>query len=67
MATSASNYLDQAETCARKAAETPLPNQQATLLRSQASWLTLAAHELTIQAGRIERYGTAKEEHDDVR
>ncbi len=48
-------YTDQAESCARAAATATLANQRETLLRSRAVWLSLAAREQTIQAGRAER------------
>ncbi|MDE2436072.1 MAG: hypothetical protein KGM49_07430 [Sphingomonadales bacterium] len=62
MAQSASYYLQQAEICGRDAAATSLHNQRATLLRSQAAWLDLAAREIKIQAARADRKaGPAKE------
>lgn len=70
MAQSASYYLQQAEICESAAATTELENQRATLLRSQAAWLALAARELSIQASRAERLSqaeqdrTAKESND---
>lgn len=66
MAQPASYYLQQADVCERAAAETPLENQRATLLRSQAAWLALAARELSIQAARAKRLDQASKEPDDV-
>ncbi len=66
MAAPVSYYLEQADTCARDAARTQLPNQKATLLRSQAAWLSLAARELGIQAGRVDRNGAGPEEFSDA-
>ncbi|PKB13331.1 hypothetical protein B0I00_3369 [Novosphingobium kunmingense] len=62
MAQSASYYLQQAEACERAAAATELDNQRATLLRSQAAWLALAARELGIQASRAERLNQAEQD-----
>ena len=66
MAQSASYYLQQAEICERAAATTQLENQRATLLRSQAAWLALAARELGIQAARANRLNEASKETDNV-
>ncbi|MEQ1543026.1 MAG: hypothetical protein HOO94_08205 [Novosphingobium sp.] len=66
MAQSPAYYLQQAEVCAQAAEITPLENQRATLLRSQAAWLALAARELAVQAARAERQPAATKEHDDA-
>lgn len=67
MATSASFYLEQAESCERAAAATALSNQRETLLRSKAAWLTLAAREIATQTARAERERARTEELPDVR
>lgn len=67
MATSASFYLAQAESCARAAAATLLTNQRDTLLRSRAAWLTLAEREIANQAARTERENARNMEQTDVR
>lgn len=67
MAQSPAYYLQQADVCAQAADATPLENQRATLLRSQAAWLALAARELAVQAARAERQNPVMKELDDVR
>lgn len=62
MAQSESYYLEQAQICERAAAETQLENQRATLLRSQAAWLALAARENSIQAARAVRLSQAEQD-----
>jgi hypothetical protein len=57
-------YTEQADSCARAADAAPLANQRETLLRSRAVWLSLAAREQTIQAGRAERERIRIEEPD---
>ena len=66
MAQSASYYLQQADVCERAASETSLENQRATLLRSKAAWLALAAREISIRAARAERLNQASKETNDV-
>ncbi|MFC0588323.1 MAG: hypothetical protein ACKOQ3_09905 [Novosphingobium sp.] len=66
MAQSAAYYLQQADICEEAAAKTVLENQRATLLRSKAAWLALAAREISIQEARAERVAQAAKETDDV-
>ena len=48
-------YLEQAESCAKAAADAQLPNQRDTYLRSEKAWQTLADRTAATAAARAAR------------
>ena len=52
-------YLAQAESCAKSAAKSDLPNQRAIFLRSEQAWHAMAERKRGVLTGRAERQGPA--------
>jgi hypothetical protein len=54
-------YLAQAESCAKSAAKSDLPNQRAIFLRSEQAWHAMAERKRGVLTGRAEREATTSE------
>lgn len=48
-------YFEQADNCAKAAAEAALPNQRAIFLRAQLAWTSLADRKAATAAARVLR------------